>query len=115
MTKHKKFKGLSPNCHYSHAKEYVDIDYADKLSDEDAEWFSNFLDNYYKGRYKVDDKKNPIKDRRETWNRGYSRKVDFMSGRFKSRLDFGDVEGEGNPELDAASLELWEEKERKDE
>jgi len=82
-----KFKGLSPNCHYSHAKEYVDIDYKHKLSDEEAQWLSNFMDNYYGGRFAKDDEQNPIKDRKETWRRGHARRRDFMSSKFKSRVD----------------------------
>ena len=109
MSKREKFPGLSPNCHYSNAREFVDIDYSDQLSDKDAEWLANFLDNYYKGRFKADDNLNPIKDRKEVWRRSHARRRDFMSGRFKSRVD---TSGEEDLSLDIAALELWEQKKK---
>jgi hypothetical protein len=85
MAKKKSVRGLNPNCHYSYNKEFVDIDYADKLSGAEAEWLGNFMDNYYGARFKKDPEKNPIKDRNECERQAHARRRDYMSARFKSR------------------------------
>lgn len=100
MTK-KRFKGLSPNAHYRHARDFVDIDYDDQLSDEDAEWMANFLDSYYCGRFKVDDDKNPVKDRKDCYRRAHRQRRDFMSGRSASRVV---LDGEGLSRLDTLDV-----------
>lgn len=82
----KKAAGCFPQCHYQHAREYVDFDYVEKLSDADAEWLANFADNYYSGRFKKDENKNPMKDRKDGYNRGRRQRDDLMSGRSRSRV-----------------------------
>jgi hypothetical protein len=84
--KRKGAAGCYPECHYQYSREYVDFDYMDKLSDKDVEWLANFADNYYSGRFKKQNKKNPIKDRKEGYNRASKQRFDVMSGRFKSRV-----------------------------
>ena len=83
----RKDHGCHPQCHYMSSREHVDYDYVDKLTDEEAEWLGNFSDNYYSGRFKSDDSKNPIKDRKECYRRAHAQRRDFISGRTKSRLD----------------------------
>jgi hypothetical protein len=95
MSRSKKHRGLYANCHYDYNKEFVDIDYINKLTDEEAEWYSNFLDNYYGGRFKKDDSKNPIKDRNASYNAAHERRRDFMSARFKSRIKYYENMHEG--------------------
>jgi hypothetical protein len=93
-----KNKGMHPQYHYGYNREFVDYDYIEKLSEEEAEWLANFSDNYYGGRFKSDDSKNPIKtveERRKQYNAASRRRFDFTSGRPKSRvmLRNADIEG----------------------
>ena len=82
----KKAAGCFPQCHYQYSREYVDFDYVDKLSDEEAEWLANFADNYYSGRFRKDVEKNPIKEKKEGYKRAYDQRYDIMSGRSRSRV-----------------------------
>jgi hypothetical protein len=82
----KKAAGCYPQCHYQYSREYVDFDYVDQLNDDEAEWLANFADNYYSGRFKKDDDKNPIKEKREGYNRASHQRFDVMSGRSRSRV-----------------------------
>ena len=76
-----KYKGLKKRFHRKYVREFVDIDYADKLSDEDKEWLANFLDNYYGGVWKSDDEKNvmPSSDKREMWRNNHARRRDISN------------------------------------
>lgn len=82
----KKAAGCYPQCHYQYSREFVDFDYVDDLTDEEAEWLANFADNYYSGRFKKDDEKNPIKNKKEGYNRASKQRFDIMSGRSRSRI-----------------------------
>jgi hypothetical protein len=88
MTKkrRKKAAGCYPQCHYAYSKEFVDYDYVDALSDEEAEWLATFSDNYYSGRFRKDKSKDILQERKEGYNRARRQRYDLMSGRSKSRL-----------------------------
>lgn len=89
--KNNKTRGLNKQCHYSYNYDYVDYDYAAKLTPEEAEWLANFSDNYYSGRFKVDDEKNPIKDRTNAYKGARERRRDIMNAKRLSRsYGFGD-------------------------
>lgn len=89
-----KFKGLYRRFHYLYNQEFIDQDYHKKLSDEDAEWLANFNDNYYGGRFRTDESKNPIKDpeeRRQIWKDARARRRDQFANRRYSQVDFEKV------------------------
>lgn len=93
----KKTRGLYRQNHYKYNSEYVDFDYIKDLTDEEAEWLSNFADNYYSGRFKKDDSKNPIprKERKRAYKEAGARRRDTMSARYLSRVTLSDEEREG--------------------
>lgn len=109
MSKKKAVRGLNANCHYSYNKEFVDIDYADKLTIEEAEWLGNFMDNYYGARFKKDDTKNPIKDRNERERQSHARRRDFMSARHKSRVVISQEVHESLEATDIGVYKGWKE------
>jgi hypothetical protein len=86
-TSKSKKRGLYANSHYKYNQEYVDYDYVKKLSDDEAEWLSNFSDNYYGARFKSDDDLNPIKNRTLSYAQSRHRRRDIMSIRYLSRVD----------------------------
>lgn len=92
--KSSKNRGLYKQNHYKYNQEYVDYDYIDKLTDEEAEWLANFSDNYYSGRFKKDDALNPIKDRTQAYAEARHRRRDIMSARYKSRINITDEKRE---------------------
>jgi hypothetical protein len=88
----KKVRGMYRQFHYSYNREYVDYDYINDLTDEEAEWLANFSDNYYSGRFKKDDDKNPIKDRTRCYAEAGQRRRDIMAARSKSRVNIDGVD-----------------------
>lgn len=106
MTKkrRKKAAGCFPQCHYQYSREFVDYDYVDKLSDEEAEFLANFSDNYYSGRFRKDDDVNPIKNRKEGYNRARKQRFDIMSGRSKSRIVLNE---DGSKYINSVDLDIF--------
>ena len=39
--------GLKKSAHKKYVKDFVDVDYVDKLSEAEQEWLNQFLDEYY--------------------------------------------------------------------
>jgi hypothetical protein len=90
LENNKKIKGCFKKYHYCHAKEYVDYDYIEKLTDEEAEWLAKFSDNYYGARFKADESQNIDKNRSDAYRRSKERRRDFCSGQYKSRTELDD-------------------------
>jgi len=111
----KKAAGCFPQCHYQYSREYVDFDYVDKLSDEEAEWLANFADNYYSGRFRKEDDKNPLKEKKEGYKRAYDQRYDVMSGRARSRVMLNKDEAKYIEVLDVDVFRRYIEKSRSEE
>lgn len=111
----KKAAGCFPQCHYQHAREYVDFDYIDKLSDGEAAWLAAFADNYYSGRFRKDDDENPLKDRKDGYNRGRRQRDDLMSGRSRSRVMLNEEGARQISEVDLGEFKKYLEKAQTDE
>lgn len=90
----KNTRGVNPNYHYNYNREFVDYDYVDELTEEEAEWLSNFSDNYYGARFKADDSKNVDKNRAACYKAARQRRRCFMSARNKSRTLLATETGE---------------------
>lgn len=39
--------GLKKSAHKKYVKDFVDVDYVEKLTEEEKEWLNQFLDEYY--------------------------------------------------------------------
>ena len=55
MSKKKKYYGLSSAHTRKPAREYVDFDYIDQLSEEEKEWLNRFSREFYHNNLRADD------------------------------------------------------------
>lgn len=80
-------KKFSPAGSRKASKEFDDIDYWDKLSDEEKEWLVDFVDEYY---YNFDRKNGPMpkdkKSKRKRYQNDNARRRDIWNNFIRTRL-----------------------------
>lgn len=81
---------------FSHCvKEYIDIDYKDKLGAKELRWLSDFLDHEYNARPRIQSSKD---ERRLSYRRKYEAKSDLFS--YWTRMEVNIAEIPTNIERD---------------
>lgn len=66
--KQKNQAGLNSRNYPKPIRPFVDVDYAQRLTDEERTWLATFLDGYYGGDFRAsDDGQWPQDERRKTW------------------------------------------------
>ena len=63
--KNKKFAALDPAYTPKVRKEYLDMDYIDKLSEKEKIWLNKFMEESLNASFEKDNKKNIIKSKKE--------------------------------------------------
>lgn len=82
MTKDKKRYGLSKAHTKKKAREFVDQDYIDKLSEEEKDWLDKFNREYYQNSFSKNDEENFHKkgeERRKAYGRENARNRDMWN------------------------------------
>ena len=85
----RKLRGRSMKLRFSHCvKEYVDIDYADKLGAKELTWLSEFLDHEYNARPRLKAAKD---ERRSSYRRKYEAKSDLYTYWRRTEVNLAEI------------------------
>jgi hypothetical protein len=93
----KKYSKYPALCKYTlrkNVRDYVDFDYLDKLSEAEKRWLHQFVEEYYCGKVKKNNKKtihNTDKMRKECYNRNNAINRDLYSICSQSKHFLGDA------------------------
>lgn len=102
--KRTKYPGLDKKVHPKVRQDYLDIDYADKLSDKEKEWLSNFNEEYVGASFTHKGKSlhRTKKARKDCYDRNNARNRDvFALAKANGRLEgINELTGEYNKAVD---------------
>jgi len=89
----KKRYGLSPWTTRRNAREFVDFNYLDKLSEEELDWLDKFSREYYQASFKNtdEDKHGTQEQRRDVYRNNNYRNNDIWNKGDRSPEDYTDI------------------------
>lgn len=78
---------LTPTTVRSHAKEFVDYDYVDKLSDDERAWLSQFSREYYQSVFPQEGAMHDKDERKKVYARDNAARRDMWNNNWRVPVD----------------------------